>query len=60
MRRRKRMPGESNAGYEKRDTDPNLQFLGIQSSASMGDPTWALRAFRAFFAWRDRRRESRS
>lgn len=55
----KRLPGQSNDDYEKRD-DPNTQFLGTQSLYGGGDPTFVLRAMHAFFRWLDRRRGRRT
>lgn len=56
----KRLPGESNADYERRHKDPNSDFIGTQSLFGGGDPSFVLRALRAVSAWLDRRREGRS
>ncbi|MQY05916.1 hypothetical protein [Actinomadura macrotermitis] len=49
----KRLPGQSNAEYERR-RDPNADFIGMQSMAGGGDPTRAIRYSQAFFAWFNR------
>jgi hypothetical protein len=55
MATEKRLPGQSNAEYERR-RDPNAQFLGTQSLQGGGDPSFVQRGLRAFLAWRDRRK----
>ena len=35
----KRLPGQSNADYERTRRDPNAEFLGTQSLVGGGDPT---------------------
>jgi hypothetical protein len=52
----KRLPGQSNADYERARSDPNAEFLGTHSLVGGGDPTWVMRAARAFLDWRKRRR----
>ena len=39
----KRLPGQSNADYEKPRHDPNADFLGTQSVSGGADPTWVMR-----------------
>ena len=39
----KRLPGQSNADYERARRDPNAAFLGTQSLVGGGDPTWVMR-----------------
>ncbi|MCA1783854.1 MAG: hypothetical protein ABR616_17005 [Dermatophilaceae bacterium] len=51
----KRIPGQSNAQYERARTDPNAQFLGTQSLDGGGDLTWVMRAAKAFSDWLRRR-----
>lgn len=58
MATEKRLPGQTNAEYERR-RDPNAEFLGTQSLESAGDPSFVYRALRALLSWRDRRRKVR-
>lgn len=58
MNSEKRLPGQSNADFGR--SNPNNEFIGTQSVAGGGDPSFALRLFRAIGAWRDRRRATRS
>ena len=51
----KRIPGLSNAEYERAGTDPNAQFLGTQSLHGGGDLTWIVRAAKAVSDWLKRR-----
>ncbi|WP_426512729.1 hypothetical protein ACPPVO_20085 [Dactylosporangium sp. McL0621] len=43
----KRLPGQSNADYERSGADPNAQFLGVQSLQGGGDPSWVGRLYNA-------------
>jgi hypothetical protein len=54
----KRLPGETNADYERRN-DPNAEFIGTQSLHGGGDPFIVSRALRALVFWRQRRRVRR-
>ncbi|MEN8707762.1 MAG: hypothetical protein ABF306_16630 [Nocardioides marinisabuli] len=59
MRPEQRRPGQSNADFEGRDRASRGvtgSFLGTSSLHGGGDPSWALRLWRALFAWRDERR----
>lgn len=58
MATEKRLPGQSNAEYERR-RDPNVEFLGAQSLQGDGDPSFVYRGLRALMSWRDRRRQAR-
>ncbi|WP_068109885.1 hypothetical protein [Nocardioides dokdonensis] len=54
-----RRPGQSNESYEGRAgarQSVQRDFLGTSSVAHGGDPSFAVRLFRALFAWRDRRK----
>ncbi len=59
MSSHKRLPGQSNADYGRRQ-DPNSAFIGTQSLRGGGDLSFAYRIARAIIAWRDRRRATRS
>jgi hypothetical protein len=54
---RKRLPGESNAQYQAREThgNPNARFLGTLSIFGGGDPSIVLRAVRGLVKRLDRR-----
>jgi hypothetical protein len=54
MPRDRRLPGQSNAEYE-RGNDPNAAFHGTHSLYGGGDLSFVSRALRAFLSWRDRR-----
>jgi hypothetical protein len=51
----KRIPGQDNAAYERRD--PNADFLGTESLEGGADPSFVRRGLRAFLAWLDRRKQ---
>ncbi len=51
----KRIPGQSNAEYERGHSDPHAEFLGTQSPWGGGDPTWVMRAAQALSNWLRRR-----
>lgn len=55
----KRIPGQSNADYERRQ-DPNANFFGTQSLQGGGDLSFVIRASQAFSAWRSRRKDRKS
>ena len=52
----KRLPGQSNADFERARRDPNADFLGTQSLVGGGDPTWVMRAANALLSWRKGRK----
>ena len=52
----KRVPGQSNADYERPRRDPNADFLGTQAVSGGGDPTWVMRASQVILDWLRRRR----
>jgi hypothetical protein len=52
----KRLPGQSNADYERARRDPNADFLGTQSLVGGGDPTWVMRVAASCLNWLRRRR----
>jgi len=54
----KRLPGQTNADYERRD-DPNAEFIGTHSLDGGGDLSFVHRALRALSSWRNRRRRGR-
>lgn len=51
----KRLPGQSNAEYERRRSDPNAEFLGAQSIEGGVDLTWVMRLAQALSRWFSRR-----
>ncbi len=55
----KRIPGQTNAEYERR-RGPNANFIGTQSLQGGGDPSFVIRASQAFFACLNRRRDRKS
>ena len=48
----RRLPGQSNADYERARSDPNAEFLGTQALVGGGDPTWVMRVANALLNWR--------
>lgn len=59
MRPEQRRPGQSNAEFEGRGHAAQrvrADFIGTSSLYGGGDQSWALRFWRALFAWRDKRR----
>ena len=50
----KRIPGQSNADYDRARSDPNADFLMNQSLHGSGDPTWVMRLAKALSDWWER------
>lgn len=51
----KRIPGQSNADYERAPSDPNARFLGTHSLQGGGDLTGLTKVGKALFDWWKRR-----
>ncbi|CAN7460232.1 hypothetical protein [Knoellia sp. LjRoot47] len=52
----KRLPGQSNADYERPRRDPNADFLGTHAVSGGGDPSQVMRVAQLILDWFGRRK----